>query len=467
MDYLHIFDSTEKYNEEIGWGYGQMPAVGIIDKNFDEVEDRPTYIKEPICELTYKGPTSNLFHSDFNIKSVSIDGEYVYNNTNERTWKEFTITPDDVSNDNGTLYSVLPDNKMFYTSSVPTIELTVDGGILPTDEYGVIFPYNNEQIIFGGILKDGSLLKDGVVTINSIALHETMGEFKKLSMIVYRGGIGYLTTNVRYFSVDEYTEEVVENKNITPSDTVEEAPDNLIAIPAHGQYVDYMLIEKMDGPFNPDKDFYLEYINGQLTGIAPISELGDWLYDEKTMKLSVQTIISTDLTNAVMLFADIELDENGEIVGGVKFLDTKITMFCKNQPLDSIGVIEGNKTITFEPFNRFAPILLQGTDILTYHGSAFMHNTVNELLPIQFSSCPYLESITLPKSIKNFDFTAINGCNNLKSIICQTKNAPSINSSYSCNDIPNVIVQVPKGGNYSEWEAHPYFIKNNWKIEYV
>ena len=123
--------------------------------------------------------------------------------------------------------------------------------------------------------------------------------------------------------------------------------------------------------------------------------------------------------------------------------------------------------LPFEPFNRFAPILLQGTEILTYHGSAFMHNTGDELLPIQFSQCPYLESITLPKSIGHFDFTAINGCNNLKTIICQTKNAPSINSSYSCNDIPNVVVRVPKGSNYSEWEVHPYFIRNNWKIEYV
>ena len=35
------------------------------------------------------------------------------------------------------------------------------------------------------------------------------------------------------------------------------------------------------------------------------------------------------------------------------------------------------------------------------------------------------------------------------------------------NGIPNVIVQVSKGGDYSEWEAHPYFIKNNWQIEYI
>lgn len=466
MDYLHIFDSTEKYNEKIGWGYGQMPAIGIFDNNFDEVEDRPTYVKKPVCELTYKGPTSKLFYSDYNIKSVSINGEYVYNNTNERTWKEFTITPDDVSNDNGTLYSTLPDDKMFYPGSVPTIELTVDGGILPTDSYGIIFPYNNEQIVFVGFLQDGSLLKDGVVTINFIALDVTMGEFEKMSMIVYRNGVGFLTTNVRCFSVDEYTEEVIENKNITPNDTIEKAPDNLTAIPSHGQYIDYMLIEKMDGPLDPDKDFYLEYVNGELSGVVPISSLGDWLCDEKTMKIYFKTIIPPDFTNGVMLFADIELDEEGESVKSFKFLDTKITMFYK-QTLDSIGIIEGNETITFEPFNRFAPILLQGTDILTYHGSAFMHNTVNELLPIQFSSCPYLESITLPKSIKYFDFTAINGCNNLKSIICQTKNAPSIKSGYSCNDIPNVVVRVPKGSNYSEWEAHPYFIGNNWKIEYV
>jgi hypothetical protein len=137
------------------------------------------------------------------------------------------------------------------------------------------------------------------------------------------------------------------------------------------------------------------------------------------------------------------------------------------QTLDFIEITDSNKTITFEPFNRFAPILLQGTDILSYHGSAFMHNIGDELFPIQFSQCPYLESITLPKSIGNFDFTAINGCNNLKTIICQTKKAPYVDSGYSCNDIPNVIVRVPKGGDYSQWEAHSYFIRNNWKIEYV
>lgn len=467
MDYLHIFDSIEKYNEKIGWGYGQMPAVGICDKNFDEVEDRPTYVKYPVCELTYKGPTSNLFYSKYNIKSVSIDGEYVYNNTNERTWKEFTITPSDVSHNSGVLSSTLPDDKMIYTSSVPTIEITVDGGILPTDEYGIIFPYNNEQRVFVGNFDNGAVLKDGVLTTNFISLDNSFGEVDKISFIIYRNGIGFLTTNIRYFSVDEHMEEIViENKNITPNDAIEVAPDNLIPLPAYGQYVVYMLIEKMDGPLNPDKDFCLQYLNGELVGATPISEIGDALYDEKTIKLYLQSIMPSDLTNLVMLFADIEFDENGESVKSFNFLDTKVTMFCK-QTLDSIEITDDNKTITFEPFNRFAPILLQGTNILSYNGSAFMHNTGNELLPIQFSSSPYLESITLPKSIDHFNFTAINGCNNLKTIICQTITAPIIVSGYTCNDIPNVIVQVPKGGDYSEWEAHPYFIKNNWQIEYV
>lgn len=467
MDYLHIFDSIEKYNEKIGWGYGQMPAVGICDKNFDEVEDRPTYVKEPICELTYKGPTSNLFYSKYNIKSVSIDGEYVYNNTDERTWKEFTITPDDVSHNSGVLSSTLPDDKMIYTSSVPTIEITVDGGILPTDEYGIIFPYNNEQRVFVGNFDNGAVLKDGVLTTNFISLDNSFGEVDKISFIIYRNGIGFLTTNIRYFSVDEHMEEIViENKNITPNDAIEVAPDNLIPFPAYGQYVEYILIEKMDGPLNPDKDFCLQYLNGELIGAVPISEMGDVLYDEKTIKLYLQSIMPSDFTNLVMLFADIEFDENGETVKSFNFLDTKVTMFCK-QTLDSIEITDDNKTITFEPFNRFAPILLQGTNILSYNSSAFMHNTGNELLPIQFSSSPYLESITLPKSIDSFNFTAINGCNNLKTIICQTITAPIIASGYTCNDIPNVIVQVPKGGNYSEWEAHPYFIKNNWQIEYV
>ena len=343
MDYLHIFDGIEEYNEEIGWGYGQMPAVSICDKNFDEVEDRPAYVKKAICELTYKGPTSNLFHSDYNIKSVSIDGEYVYNNTNERTWKEFTITPDDVSNTDGILNSNLPDDKMVFTKSAPIVELTTEGGVLATDEIALIFPRSNQQGIIVGQFAGPTVLKDGVLTTNFISLDNSYGEVDKVSFIIYRNSSVFLTTNVRYFSVDEITTE----------------------------------------------------------------------------------------------------------------------------DLDSIEITDENKTITFEPFNRFAPILLQGTDILSYHSTAFMHNTGNELLPIQFSSCPYLESITLPKSINRFDFTAINGCNNLKTIICRTRKAPYIPLEYSCNDIPNVIVQVPKGGDYSGWEAHPYFIKNNWQIEYV
>lgn len=469
MNYLHIFDSVETFNEKIGWGYGQMPVVGIIDKNFDEVEDRPTYVKEPVCELTYKGPTSNLFHSAYNIKSVSIDGEYVYNNTNERTWKEFTITPNDVSNNGGILYSNLFDSQMIFTKSAPIIEITTEGGVLPTDEFGVIFPYNNGQMIFVGDFTSGAILKDGVLTTNFISLDKTLGEVEKVSFIVYRSGSGFLTTNIRYFSVDELTEEIViENKNLTPGDTLEEAPDNLITFPACGQYIDYMLLEKIDGPFNLDEDLFIAYSNGSFAGGYPVSlyTSSGFAYDEKTIILPIQGILGEEYTGQVFVFGKGEIDENGSIVNITEILDTKITMIAK-QSLDSIEITDSNKTITFEPFNRFAPILLQGTDILSYHGSAFMHNTGDKLLPIQFSQCPYLESITLPKSIKHFSFTAINGCNNLKSIICQTKNAPSINSSYSCNDIPNVVVRVPKGSNYSEWEAHPYFIRNNWKIEYV
>lgn len=466
MDYLHIFDGIEEYNEEIGWGYGQMPAVSICDKNFDEVEDRPAYVKKAICELTYKGPTSNLFFSDYNIKSVSIDGEYVYNNTNERTWKEFTVTPDDVSNNNSVLTSNLPDDKMVFTKSAPIVEITTEGGVLATDEIALIFPYGNQQGIIVGQFAGPTVLKNGVLTTNFISLDNSLGEVDKVSFVIYRNSSEFLTTNVRYFSVDEITTEeiVIENKNVIPGNTI----DNLNVFSVYNKYVYYLLVEKMDGPFNLDEDYFMEYAEGSFNGAFPVSMYvdADYLYDEKTLKLPVNIIGGNRWQGNIYMFGTCETDENGEILSVNNIFDTKVTIVAK-PGLDSIEITDETKTITFEPFNRFAPILLQGTDILTYHSTAFMHNTGDELLPIQFSSCPYLESITLPKSINRFDFTAINGCNNLKTIICRTRKAPSIPAEYSCNDIPNVIVQVPKGGDYSGWEAHPYFIKNNWQIEYV
>lgn len=472
MDYLHIFDSIEKYNESIGWGYGQMPAVGICDKNFDEVENRPTYVKPPVCELTYKGPTSNLFYNDYNIKSVSIDGEYVYNNTNERTWKEFTVTPDDVSHNNGTLDSSLPNSKMIFIKSVPTIEITIEGGVLPTDECGVIFPYDNQQeILVGQFNPDNTVLKDGVLTMDFTSFTSSFDNVDKVSFIIYRSDSGFLTTNIRCFSVDETTEEIIiENKNIIPGDTPLDVPDNLKLFPTSSLYVDYILIEKIDGPLNLDEDFIVTYYAGSFAGGGSLRIYVDYgfflINDEKTLLMPLEGNMRDTLTGTAMIFGNCETDEGGSIVSITNFFDTKCTVVGK-ESVKSIEITDDKKTITFESFNRFAPILLQGTNILTYHSRAFMHNTSNELLPTQFSSSPYLESITLPKSIKNFDLTAINGCNNLKTIICQTRKAPDIPLSYSCNDIPNVIVQIPKGGDYSEWEAHPYFIKNNWKIEYV
>jgi hypothetical protein len=353
------------------------------------------------------------------------------------------------------------------------LEMTVDGGIKEDDYIGIVWKQGNKYSVFWGFF-DKENLKNGTLYFGPMHGADATLDISNMTFVVGRDNAP-LTTYIRFYSVDDLEKEVILHANET----------NTPPLPT-GVYIDYVLLEAQR-PLKLESDIlWLKNIDTNEEEYAPVSYLEPLLYDEKTI---YYPIMSSFDENYALCFIEGTVDANGEFIDLGDIIETKLTVKCKETISNAKVTDSGSKTVMFELYNRFCPVLFSGTFVEEFDEGIYTYCNITELEPTFFSNCPYLkklviprnietinksgcfsgctslETLVLPKKLTLIDLGRLNGCSNLKTITCHATTAPKILTS---NALPqNVVVNVPKNSDYTSWENNSQIIKYNWTINYV
>lgn len=466
MKYLKQYQNQEEYDQEVGTnGYARIPNVAIIDES-----DTVKYISNPLRELSYKGPT-NLFYDNINVKKIMANNKVIYENTNERQWKEIIIQPENcVVNSNGTIQTFAPEF-LIDVSSLPLIEVTVDGGLQVGDGCWLISKWSGETQLLGlGGHFSQNDINNGVWS--NLFYPEDLLVDNKITYQVVRDGTP-LKTIIRYYGVEPFVNTIiVQGTPLIPRDI----------------YIDYVIIESIND-LDYQKDFLYFKMNGEFYDVIPLYDMEQNMSSPKSFKLDVQGVSTAEFEIG---YCRPIFNENGELdsLDDIIYLDTKLLVANPINPSDII--INEDTTIIYEPYNRFYPVHLKGTKVTTVNANAYKHNTVNKLNQNYFQNCTELkelyipdnitddndsqvlkgcnklEVVTLPKTLKTVHSSWFEDCINLKEIICLSPTQPVWLGGAFYSKVKNGVLKVPSGSDYSTWLA--YFNAEqdyNWTIEYI
>lgn len=474
MKYLKKYEDSHEYEQSIKYnGYVKdLPHMSVL---MEDGVAMPNYISDPLRVATYEGPTK-LFYDDYNIKKVMVGDEVLYENTNDPIIHTITVTPENLVINSDGKVSYYDSGIFIDLTKVQEVEISVDGGILPSDEGYMVgrFQGNELSTLNGNFMQ---ILPNGVVKYYFDLVSITSDN--KIVIQVYRDGEP-LVTYIKYATIPPLQTEIFHQsvKNGIP-----ELPQNTyISIVRIGINVDIT-----------SPDIYLVILmGGEIVGGFPGVEIGPLL--ENTQYFD--TPLEQEFNGPIQIgWARLVDEETKEFV----YLDNTITCYQPTGPSNLYS--EHDITIKYEPFNRFYPIRFFGTNVTNFNKNANRHNIMTELNPLVYQNCsklknlvipqhidtiPYealvgldsLESITLPQNLKEFHIAAIANCSHLKEIIFLSLKPPYIPSYLALegSTFPQMgVIKIPANSSgydklIKELNEHAGIIPGdvaNWTLEYI
>jgi hypothetical protein len=475
MKHFKKYENSHEYEQSIKYnGYVKdLPHMSVL---MEDGVAMPNYISDPLRIATYEGPTK-LFYDDYNIKKVMVGDEVLYENTNDPIIDTITVTPENLVVNRDTTISHYDPNIFIDLTKVQEVEISVDGGILPSDTGYMVGRFrDNNLAAFGGYFSQ--ILPNGVVKLYFDSGSVTSDN--KLTIQLYRDDKP-LVTYIKYATIPPMLTEIFHEsmKNGIP-----ELPQNT--------YINVVRIGINVDITSPDI-FLAILMDGEIMGAFPGSEMGPLPENIKYFDMPLEQEFNVPTQVGWIRLVDEETEE-------FVYLDNTITCYQSIDPSSLYS--EHDITIKYEPFNRFYPIRFCGTNVTSFNKNANKHNIMTELNPLVYQNCsklkklvipqhidtiPYealvgldsLESITLPQNLEEFHINAIAGCLNLKEIIFLGLKAPRISSMTALEgtNFPRMgVIKIPANSSgydnlIKELNKHagvkPGDSLANWTLEYI
>lgn len=486
MKHLKLFDKKDSLAQDIITNPSADYPIIALCENEDELSFWNTPIIKAKFNITSDDDVKSCILSDYNIKSLTIDGELKFK---KDTWVkyEYQLTQGDFLDlDNNKLDRIVrPEIYVKLNSGCRNVYLKSDE---KATQFLLLYPTNNGNYDFN------------YIDTNFINIEETKESLfiKQIDEYTYDLTNFYLyydkTINnkeknlVGIFLADNEGNVLTQNLEFECFDVnVRHDPKIHQVTKENALNTDINFGPKVSisGEIDINDYIFLGYTqNGQLLGGEPIPiqeiiGMGAGRLSNNTFDLDLGSV---DLGEVGLIYALIDKSFNGE--GSIEFIkDCTITYYETFTYLPILSVGEHDIEVEllqllYTPF--FYTNALIDLDMSHVNGE-YIHinnicdranqlkqvclpNGLNSIGNYAFYGCTSLTSVTIPDSVTSIGSDAFRNCTSLSSITCHATTAPTLGDYALSYLSTNGKLYVPSGSDYSSWLSS---LPSGWAIEYI